>query len=98
MDEQIVSTAARIAALAGQWWVAIAIVLGGAVLIVLARRYGGVFGVALKAVGSYFHGIKPEETTLNPDGSHKEGTGMKPIDIPPGGAPLSDDNKPKGWE
>jgi hypothetical protein len=97
--EEIVSIAARIAAGAGQHWQAIAIVLGGAVLIFVFRKMGISVGPVLAAIGRYFKGIKPSETTLNPDGTHKEGTGAPPLQANPDGTfPLDQKPKTDGWE
>jgi hypothetical protein len=90
--EQLVRTAWA----SGLWWQAILLLVVGVAAIALVRRYGGPLGVALKAAGTYLHSVKPSETTLNPDGSHKEGTGAPPIDMPPGGAPL-DQKPPDNW-
>ncbi len=98
--EEVISTAARIAQDTGGWQgilLALGIILVGAVLVVLVKHYGGPFVLALKAFGTYLHSIKPSETTLESDGSHKEGTGAPAMPVDKDGKIPLNQRPPTDW-
>lgn len=88
--EEFFLTAAR---LAPSWVMALVIVIVGAIFVLLWRK--GLLGLAARATWTYFRSLKPTETTLNPDGSHKEGTGAPPMPVQPDGTIHLDQEPPK---
>lgn len=95
--EQVLSEAAKLAAGAGQWWVAIAIFLAGAVLVVVLRSLGPGAVAAIGAGLKRWHDMTPQDTTLNPDGSHKDGTGAPPMPVGEDGAVHLQQEPPKDY-